>query len=147
MTRFDDIKSDFEMLDDWEDRYRYVIELGRQLAPLSRDLKTDANKVRGCASQVWLVSHASPEPGSQEPGSSDPRLSFAGESDSHIVQGLIAILLSLANNQRPKDLLALDLPSRFADLGLQEHLTPQRSNGLASMIERIKADARATLPT
>lgn len=132
----DAIQADFELLEDWEDRYRYVIELGRQLAPLPPSAKTDANKVRGCASQVWLVSHVAAEPGTPK------ILTFAGESDSHIVQGLIAILLSLANGHAPADLLALDIPGRFAALGLKDHLTPQRSNGLASMIERIRGDAR-----
>lgn len=131
-----DIQSDFEFLDDWEDRYRYVIELGRKLPPLAAQDKTDTNKVRGCASQVWLVRH-------QDPASS--KLSFEGESDSHIVQGLIAILLSLTNGRTPADLATLDIQSHFNKLGLKEHLTPQRSNGLASMIARIKADAQAAL--
>jgi cysteine desulfuration protein SufE len=139
MPTFDDIKSDFELLDDWEDRYRYVIELGRQLPALPPEAKTDTNKVRGCASQVWLVSHTS-----RDTQSADPILTFEGESDSHIVQGLIAILLTLANDTTPGELLALDIPARFAALGLKEHLTPQRSNGLASMIDRIRTDARAS---
>lgn len=129
-----DIRSDFELLDDWEDRYRYVIELGRKLAPLPLEAKNDANKVRGCASQVWLVRHLDPATGT---------LSFEGESDSHIVQGLIAILLSLTNGRTPAELAALDIQSHFNALGLKEHLTPQRSNGLASMIARIKSDAQA----
>lgn len=137
MPSFDDIKSDFELLEDWEDRYRYVIELGRQLAPLPLGAKTDASKVRGCASQVWLVSEIATASDAAK------TLTFAGESDSHIVQGLIAILLSLTNGRTPADLLALDIQSRFTALGLKEHLTPQRSNGLASMIERIRAYARA----
>jgi len=131
------IKADFEMLDDWEDRYRYVIELGRQLPPLTPQAKTDATKVRGCASQVWLVSTVEDGP--------DQTLAFAGESDSHIVQGLIAILLALTNHRTAADLIALDIQATFNGLGLKEHLTPQRSNGLASMIARIKADAHAAL--
>lgn len=131
------IQADFEMLDDWEDRYRYVIELGRQLAPLPPQAKTDASKVRGCASQVWLVSSVE--------DASAKTLAFAGESDSHIVQGLIAILLALTNHRTAADLLALDIQATFNALGLKEHLTPQRSNGLASMIARIKADAQAAL--
>jgi cysteine desulfuration protein SufE len=130
------IQADFEFLDDWEDRYRYVIELGRQLTPLAADVKTEANKVRGCASQVWLV---------RSNTDANSTLSFSGESDSHIVQGLIAILLSLANGRTPGELLAADFQERFARLGLKDHLTPQRSNGLASMIERIRADARAAV--
>lgn len=140
MTNFDDIQADFEMLDDWEDRYRYVIELGRKLQPLPVEAKNETNKVRGCASQVWLVSQLS-----GTPGGSDARLSFEGESDSHIVQGLIAILLSLTNERAPQELIALDIQSYFNALGLKEHLTPQRSNGLASMIGRIQADARAAV--
>jgi cysteine desulfuration protein SufE len=145
MTPFDAIKSDFELLDDWEDRYRYVIELGRQLQPLPAAAKTDAHKVRGCASQVWLVSNADRVAGRGAAGE-DP-LDFAGESDSHIVQGLIAILLSLTNGKTAAELLAMDIPARFADLGLKEHLTPQRSNGLASMVERVRADARSVVAT
>jgi cysteine desulfuration protein SufE len=136
-TSIETIQSDFEMLDDWEDRYRYVIELGRQLPPLPTEAKTEATKVRGCASQVWLVSKVEPAP--------SKTLAFQGESDSHIVQGLIAILLALANHRSPSDLATLDIQSTFNNLGLKEHLTPQRSNGLASMIARIKADAQAAL--
>ena len=136
MTSFDDIRSDFEMLDDWEDRYRYVIELGRQLPPLPANAKNDLNKVRGCASQVWLVSNLD---------SAAKTLSFQGESDSHIVQGLIAILLTLTNGRSAADLATLDIQSHFNELGLKEHLTPQRSNGLASMIARIKTDAQAAI--
>ncbi len=134
-TDIDAIQSDFEMLDDWEDRYRYVIELGRQLPPLPAAAKTDANKVRGCASQVWITSQAVPVP-------DGVRLSLAGESDSHIVQGLIAILLALTNNKSPAEILGQDIEGRFAALGLKDHLTPQRSNGLASMVARIRADAQ-----
>ncbi|MEQ1696285.1 MAG: SufE family protein [Hyphomicrobiaceae bacterium] len=131
-----DIQSDFEMLDDWEDRYRYVIELGRKLPPLPALAKTDTNKVRGCASQVWLVRHID---------SATNQLSFEGESDSHIVQGLIAILLTLTNGRTPAELAALDIQAHFNKLGLKEHLTAQRSNGLASMIARIKTDAEAAI--
>lgn len=130
------IEADFDMLDDWEDRYRYVIELGRQLSPLAAEAKSDATKVRGCASQVWLVSKT-------EADGLEKIMSFNGESDSHIVQGLIAILLALVNNHTPDALLALDIQGTFDRLGLKDHLTPQRSNGLASMIARIKTDAQA----
>ena len=133
----DAIQADFELLDDWEDRYRYVIELGRQLPRLPIEAKNEANKVRGCASQVWLQSRIS------QTVDMPKTLSFLGESDSHIVQGLIAILLTLANNRTPSELLSLDIQSHFDKLGLKEHLTPQRSNGLASMIGRIRADALA----
>ncbi len=134
MTTYDDIKSDFEVLDEWEDRYRYVIELGRKLAPLAPDAKTDASKVRGCASQVWIVSEAS--------GVGDgATVSFEGESDSHIVQGLIAILLTVVDGQPASAIAKMDIAGHFEQLGLKEHLTPQRSNGLASMVARVKSDA------
>lgn len=128
----DQIRSDFELLDDWEDRYRYVIELGRALAPLDPALKTDANKVRGCASQVWLVT-----------GADQGRLTFRGDSDALIVRGLIAILFSIYAGKTPAEAAALAPEPIFAQLGLKEHLTQQRSNGLASMVQRIKADAQA----
>jgi cysteine desulfuration protein SufE len=134
------IASDFELLDDWEDRYRYVIELGRQLPALPAAAKTDANKVRGCASQVWLDTRLD-----GPAGSASTRLSIQGESDSHIVQGLIAILLSLADGRTAGEIAGMDIAGRFAALGLREHLTPQRSNGLASMVARLKADAQAVM--
>lgn len=135
---FADIKSDFELLDDWEDRYRYVIELGRALPPLPEDLKTDANKVRGCASQVWLAT--SPLPGGD---GAAPKMAMRGSSDAHIVQGLIAVLFAVYEGKTAGEILATDALQIFASLGLKEHLTPQRSNGLASMVDRIRADARA----
>ena len=140
MTTYDDIRTDFELLDDWEDRYRYIIELGRKLPPLPASAKTEANKVRGCASQVWLDRTLD-----GTAGTPDVRLLYAGESDSHIVQGLIAILLALANGATAQEILAMDIGASFAGLGLNEHLTPQRSNGFASMVERIRADARAAI--
>ena len=133
----DEIKANFELLDDWEDRYRYVIELGRALPPLDEAFKTDATKVRGCASQVWLVSRAGRRPDGAR------TLDFRGDSDAHIVKGLIAILLAAIEGKSIEELAGCDLQAEFAALGLQEHLTPQRSNGLASMIARIKADVRA----
>lgn len=133
------LQSDFELLDDWEDRYRYIIELGRGLAPLPDALRTQATKVRGCASQVWLSSAVRPA----ENGS--PVLHFVGDSDAHIVRGLIAILFALYQDKPAREILAIEPQTVFATLGLKEHLTPQRSNGLASMVERIRADARAAL--
>jgi cysteine desulfuration protein SufE len=132
-----DIRNDFALLDDWEDRYRYVIELGRKLPPFPEQQRTDANKVRGCASQVWITSKL--QPGSN---SSDV-LHFEGDSDAHIVRGLIAILLAVYQDKTPAEIAATNAESVFADLGLKEHLTPQRSNGLASMVQRIRADAAA----
>jgi cysteine desulfuration protein SufE len=135
---FDAIRSDFALLDDWEDRYRYVIELGRALPPLPEGLRTDANKVRGCASQVWLASRvrrASPTAPSV--------LTFMGDSDAHIVRGLIAILFAMYGDKTAEEILRVDAPAAFADLGLKEHLTPQRSNGFFSMVQRIRRDAQA----
>ena len=127
------IASDFDLLDDWEDKYRYVIELGRALPALPGAARVDANKVRGCASQVWLLTEVAGTP---------PVLTFHGDSDAYIVKGLIAILLEMLNGQTAAAIVAADPMAEFAKLGLAEHLTPQRSNGLASMVARIKADAR-----
>ena len=136
----DAIRSDFALLDDWEDRYRYVIELGRGLAPLPEALRTEANKVRGCASQVWLASHP------HHNGAGAPAvLDLQGDSDAHIVRGLIAVLFALFDGKPAEEILRTDASAAFAELGLKEHLTPQRSNGFRSMVERIKADAREAL--
>ena len=138
----EEIRSNFDLLDDWEDRYRYVIELGRALPPFDDALKTEATKVRGCASQVWLVSRVMPAA-----AGSPPRISFSGDSDALIVRGLIAILLAAVDGKTASELAAMDVPAVFAGLGLKENLTPQRSNGLASMIARVRADAlRAAAP-
>jgi cysteine desulfuration protein SufE len=133
----DTLVADFGFLDDWEDRYRYVIELGKTLPPLTPEEHSDVNKVRGCASQVWMVSKA------VENG--ERRLVFRGDSDAHIVRGLIAILLSLYSGRTAKEIAGLDPEAMFARIGLREHLTSQRSNGLSSMVERIRSDARALL--
>jgi cysteine desulfuration protein SufE len=135
----DTIRSDFALLDDWEDRYRYVIELGRALPALPAAEHVDANKVRGCASQVWLVTDVAKD------GDGSPRLHFRGDSDAHIVRGLIAILFAIYSDRTAKDIVATDAERIFSELGLREHLTPQRSNGLNSMVERIRSDARRVL--
>jgi cysteine desulfuration protein SufE len=135
----DDIIDGFALLDQWDDRYRYVIELGRTLAPLPESARTEANKVQGCASQVWLATNIQPDSGAV------PALSFLGDSDAHLVRGLIAILFALYSGKPARDILAADAIGLFARLGLREHLTPQRSNGFRSMVERICADARAAL--
>jgi len=132
------IRSDFALLDDWEDRYRYLIELGRALPPFPEALRTDGNKVRGCVSQVWLAS------GARRNGACGaPYLEFQGDSDAHIVRGLIAVLFALVEGKTAAEILRADAPSVFAELGLKEHLTPQRSNGFFSMVERVRRDARA----
>lgn len=134
------LTSDFELLDDWEDRYRYIIELGRTLKPMPEALKTDANKVRGCVSQVWLSTETAPASNGE-----GPRLHFIADSDAHLVRGLIAILLMMYDGKTAEEILAIEPNAQLAPLGLKEHLTPQRSNGLASMVERIRADARTAL--
>jgi cysteine desulfuration protein SufE len=133
----DEILENFELLDDWEDRYRYVIELGRMLEPLPEAAHNDANKVRGCASQVWLESEL------RDGAEHDPRLDFRGDSDAHIVRGLIAIMIALYSGRRSSEILATDAKPILQRMGLAEHLTPQRSNGLAAMVARIKADAES----
>lgn len=130
------IMDDFEVLDSWDDRYRYVIELGRALPPLPAEEHIDPNKVQGCASQVWLVSET-------RPGTNGPVLDFRGDSDAHIVKGLIAILFELYSGQPAQKILETDANEVFNRLGLGEHLTPQRSNGFRSMVNRIRADAQA----
>lgn len=136
-----ELKDNFALIDDWEDRYRYVIELGRALPPMADALKTEANRVRGCASQVWLVTEVAPAAPGQP-----PRLHFQGDSDAHIVRGLVAILLSIYQDRPADEIAAHDALDDFAELGLKDHLTPQRSNGLASMVARIRNEARRVLP-
>jgi len=136
---FDEILDNFSLLDEWDDRYRYVIELGRSLAPIPERDRRDANKVQGCASQVWLATRVEPN------GQGGPVLSFVGDSDAHIVRGLIAILFAIYSGKNARDILATDAVALFEKMGLREHLTPQRSNGFRSMVERIKSDARAAL--
>jgi cysteine desulfuration protein SufE len=134
----DEIVDNFTFLDDWDDRYRYLIELGRTLAPLPEEAHSDANKVRGCASQVWLET-------SVRRDGDTPVLDFRGDSDAHIVRGLVALVLALYSGKPATEILATDAMDLFRSLGLSEHLTPQRSNGVRSMVERIRHDARAAL--
>jgi cysteine desulfuration protein SufE len=141
MTTLDEIIENFSLLEEWDDRYRYVIELGRSLAPLSDHDRTDANKVQGCASQVWLATTVRPD------GQGGPVLTFCGDSDAHIVRGLIAILFAMFSGRHASEILSADAIALFEQLGLREHLTPQRSNGFRSMVERIRADARAAMAT
>ena len=145
----DEIIENFALLDEWDDRYRYVIELGRSLAPLDERDRNDANKVQGCASQVWLSTTVQPngQDNGQDNGQAGPLLSFIGDSDAHIVRGLIAILFVIYSGKHARDILATDAVALFERLGLKEHLTPQRSNGFRSMVERIKSDARNALAT
>jgi cysteine desulfuration protein SufE len=135
----DEIVENFSLLDEWDDRYRYVIELGRGLRPLAEGDRTEANKVQGCASQVWLATSVRPN------GPAGPVLTFCGDSDAHIVRGLIAILFAMFSGRPAREILSTDAIALFERLGLREHLTPQRSNGFRSMVERIRSDARAAL--
>ena len=135
----DEIRDNFELLDEWDDRYRYVIELGRTLDPMPDDEHSTANKVNGCASQVWLSKQL------DRSGSGEPRLNYLGDSDAHIVRGLIAILLTLYSGHTPREILDADAIAVFDEFGFREHLTPQRSNGLRAMVERIRKDAREAL--
>jgi cysteine desulfuration protein SufE len=139
MADINEIIDNFSVLDDWDDRYRYLIELGRELPPLADAAHSDANKVQGCASQVWLDTRVRPN------GASGPVLTFAGDSDAHIVRGLIAILFAIFSGKTANDILAFDALAMFEKLGLREHLTPQRSNGFRAMVERIRAEANAAL--
>jgi cysteine desulfuration protein SufE len=135
----DEIIDNFSLLEEWDDRYRYVIELGRTLTPLDERERQDANKVQGCASQVWLSTTIKPN------GAGGPVLSFKGDSDAHIVRGLIAILFAIYSGKHARDILSTDAIELFNRMGLREHLTPQRSNGFRSMVERIKSDARSAV--
>ena len=132
----DQIIDDFAVLDDWDERYRYIIDLGRKMPPLPDAQRTNDVKVRGCASQVWLISK-------RETAAGRTTLSFVGDSDAMIVRGLIAILLSLYSAKTPDEILAIDAKKILSTLGLDTHLSQQRSNGLFAMVERIRADARA----
>ncbi len=140
-SQIDDIVENFTLLDEWDDRYRYVIELGRTLTPLPESAHSEANKVRGCASQVWLLTQVKPD------GAAGPVLTFDGDSDAHIVRGLIAILLALYSGKAARDILKTDALALFDRIGLRDGLTPQRSNGLRAMVERIQAEAKAALAT
>lgn len=132
-AKIDSIREDFSFLDDWEDRYRYIIELGAGLSPYPEAARDDAHKVPGCVSQVWL--HTSFGAGA------DPVITFLGDSDAHIVRGLVAIVLALFSGRRASEILATDAEGALREFGLDEHLTPQRANGLRSMIQRIRREA------
>ena len=134
-----EIVENFDLLEEWDDRYRYLIELGRTLPPLPDTARNDANKVQGCASQVWLATSINPN------GAAGPLLTFEGDSDAHIVRGLIAVLFALFSGKGAKEILSTDAIALFERLGMREHLTPQRSNGFRSMVERIRRDANAAL--
>ena len=133
----DDIIADFDFLDDWEDRYRYVIDLGRDLKPYPESARDAAHKVKGCVSQVWLKSTLSED--------ADPQIDYLGDSDAHIVRGLVAIMMVLYSGKRASEIMDIDPEAILKRLGLDEHLTPQRSNGLRAMIGRIRHEAQSAL--
>jgi cysteine desulfuration protein SufE len=137
VTAFDAIREDFASLEEWEDRYRYLIELGNALEPLSEAAHNEANKVRGCVSQVWL------EKEQRVDDAGETIFHYRGDSDSHLVRGLIAVALALLSDQPPQQILDIDATRTFRALGLDQHLTPQRSNGVRAMIDRIRSDAAA----
>lgn len=133
---FQDIAENLTFLDDWEDRYRYLIELGQALPPLTEAEMTPENKVHGCVSQVWLASTATEVAGK-------PALRYRGHSDAMIVQGLVAILLALYSGRPAEEIASTDAIALFDKMGLREHLTAQRSNGLVAMVNRIRTEAAA----
>lgn len=137
MTDIDTIRDNFAFLDDWQERYRYIIELGNDLPPYPEEARDDEHKVRGCVSQVWLHTTLGDGP--------DPEMTFLGDSDAHIVRGLVAIMLALFSGRRASEIMKIDAEETLRSLGLDEHLTPQRANGLRSMIQRIKQEAAAAL--
>lgn len=135
MTTIEAIREDFSFLDDWEERYRYIIELGNDLAPYPESARDDRHKVRGCVSQVWLDTERGTGP--------DPVITFRGDSDAHIVRGLVAIMLALFSGRHASEIVRIDAEEVMQQLGLVEHLTPQRSNGLRAMVRRIQEEAAA----
>ena len=134
----DEILSNFELLEDWEERYRYLIELGRMMPPLPEEARIDRNKVTGCASQVWLESVVERPYG-------EVVLRFRGDSDAHIVRGLIAILITVLSGRPASEIMKTNPQETFRTLGFAEHLTPQRSNGFRSMFDRMKRDAHEAI--
>ncbi len=138
MIELKEIIDNFEYLDDWEDRYKYIIELGNSLENFPEEFKNEKTKVSGCVSQVWISSEIITK-------KNEKKISFKGDSDAHIVKGLIAIVLSIYSNKTPQEILSLSSEEILKKLNLDDHLSPQRSNGLFSMLERIKNDARSNL--
>ncbi|AWN15730.1 SufE family protein [Salinisphaera sp. LB1] len=129
--RVEQLKTTFEMLPDWEERYRYIIDLGRKLEPLEDAERNEATRVRGCMSQVWLVADEA----------DDDKLHFRGDSDAHIVRGLIGVLLMIYSDKTPREIAETDINQIFADLNLEQHITMNRRNGLYSMVETIQRSA------
>lgn len=138
MQNAEEIIANFELIDDWEERYRYLIELGQEMEPLSPSEHNASNKVLGCASQVWLKLTVEGE-------GAESRLRLSGDSDAHIVRGLVALMVALYSGKTLEEALAVDPVQILARIGLEQHLTPQRSNGLRSMVQRIRHDTQAAI--
>ncbi|MGY6568916.1 MAG: SufE family protein [Salinarimonas sp.] len=138
LPSYDEILANFEFIDDWEERYRYIIELGKLMPKLPQEAYCETNKVQGCASQVWLETDVRKD-------NAVPRLVLRGDSDAHIVRGLVALLIALYSNRTADEILETDAADIFEKLGLSTHLTPQRSNGVRAMVQRIQRDAKAAL--
>lgn len=130
----DELIENFELFGNWEDRYSYLIDLGRKLPELPEELKTDENKVQGCMSQVWLIANKTP--------TDPPLLEFRADSDAAIVRGLIAIVLVVYSGRTPHEIVGADITEVFSQLGLDKHLSPNRRNGFFAMVERIKSIAK-----
>lgn len=124
----EEVKETFEFMDEWEDRYRFIIDLGRKLPDFDEADQTEENRVHGCSSKVWLVYDRE-----------DDKILFKGDSDAHIVKGLVALILMIFSNKTSKEIIATDANGILNDLGLSQHLSPMRTNGLFSMVERIKS--------
>lgn len=135
MSDLQEIRDTFELFDDWEDKYRFLIELGKDLPPLAQEHRTDANLIRGCQSQVWLVA---------EQNAASDQLDIALDSDAHIVRGLSAVVLAALNQKSPGEILAFDIEGLFTDLDLLQHLSPTRGNGLRAMVAKIRERAQQT---
>ena len=134
-TQIEQLKTTFEMLPDWEERYRFIIDLGRKLEPLEDDERNEATRVRGCMSQVWLIAD----------DEDDDKLHFRGDSDAHIVRGLIGVLLMIYSDKTPQEIAEIDINEIFTDLNLEQHITMNRRNGLYSMVETIQRTASRRL--
>lgn len=137
LPTFEEIAENLSFLDDWEDRYRYVIDLGKALPQLPDALRTEANRVQGCASQVWLATDIA--------AGNDPLVTFRGDSDALIVRGLVAVAIAITSGRPAREIATLDVIGKFDELGLKAHLSSQRSNGLRSMVARMRRDAEAAL--
>ena len=134
MSNFDEIAETFEFFDDWEEKYKYIIDLGRTLPEFPEDQQTEENRVHGCTSRVWLIHHMDGD-----------KLMLQGDSDAHIVKGLIALVLTIYSGKTLAEIVKTDAIELLGNLGLQQHLSPMRTNGLHSMVERIKSIAQTQL--